>query len=371
MDVNNTKGIDEIKKSPIFNMSLSSKELFHSNFIGWILDTYTEDLTVFFKEKLEIKNNNSIKNIKREKLNIDISFELGDTLVLIENKVKSIPYTGQLKKYEEYEIKKFDSNCKNIKYILLTLKEPKIKSDNWIYISYKELIEYLKNMDIKNQYHHFLVHDYIDLIVFLQTNIVDNINLETNQISNLYDKDSEENKFLNKLTNIRMHDFYLKGIFEELAFETYNKLKEKFDPIQFVYGGDPVKILKGHNFLIDHGMTRSQGILEIKYKIKDIIIGVQIQGDQYRQFIEGDKDKIEDIAKKFSDEKLWFNFSHTESSKVYPLDEAKSFNRFGSRMGRPFLYKSIKINNLTNSELFEMIVKDIEHLISLNKSNIG
>ena len=40
--------IDSLLKSPLFNLSLSSKELFHSNFIYWIGKNYPEELGEFF-----------------------------------------------------------------------------------------------------------------------------------------------------------------------------------------------------------------------------------------------------------------------------------------------------------------------------------
>jgi hypothetical protein len=361
--------IKTLKKSPIFNMSLSSKELFHSNFIGWILDTYPEELSIFFKDKLEIQNDNIITNVKREKSNIDILFELGDTLVLIENKVKSIPYIEQLNKYE---LKQFDSNFTNIKYMLLTLKEPKIKSDNWIYINYNELIEYLKNMAISNQYHHFLVHDYIDFINILYENIVKCIDLEKILISNLYDKNSEENTLIEQLTNVKMHDFYLKGLFEEFSYVVYEKIEQEYKNLKVYFAENP-KDIESNSLSILHGMTRSVGLMEIKYKIKDKIIGIQIQGNQYRHFLECDAKIVEDKAKTLNDNKLWFNFSNSNANpnEIYPLNEKKDFNRFSSRVGTPFLYKSIKINGLTNDELMEMIIKDVKILIELKNIKIS
>lgn len=49
---------EQIKKSPLFRVSLSSKELFHTNFIAWALETEEDNLnsqvfSVLFKEKLK------------------------------------------------------------------------------------------------------------------------------------------------------------------------------------------------------------------------------------------------------------------------------------------------------------------------------
>ncbi|WP_150466968.1 PD-(D/E)XK nuclease family protein [Francisella sp. SYW-9] len=180
--------IKDLKKSPIFNMSLSSKELFHSNFIAWVLETYFEQLGKFFSEKLELSNSNKIEKIQREKQNIDISFKLGDTLVLIENKVKSIASIEQLQKYTD----KF-KKVANKKLVLLSLKESKIsdkelKDIGWIRLSYKNLLEAFQSLEFKNEYHKSLIDDYVKFVTDIKNNLIDKINIDVIQISNLYDK---------------------------------------------------------------------------------------------------------------------------------------------------------------------------------------
>ena len=44
--------IKKLKKSPMFNLSLSSKELFHSNFLAWIAED--EDTKELFESILEL-----------------------------------------------------------------------------------------------------------------------------------------------------------------------------------------------------------------------------------------------------------------------------------------------------------------------------
>ncbi len=213
----NDKWAEELKGLPIFNMSLNSKELFHSNFIGWILETYQVEMGKKFSEVLDLEKNEKIVNVQREKNNIDLSFELGDTLVLIENKVKSIAYKEQLNKYSKHKIPK----DKKAKYILLSLKEPTfIGKDEtsyykeWLYVSYEEFInEYLELLlDSKmDQYYESLIRDYIKFIDILDKNIMQEI--DNTSIVNFYKKDTDENKLFSTLKEIRMHDFFQKGLF--------------------------------------------------------------------------------------------------------------------------------------------------------------
>lgn len=115
-----TTAIEYLKTSPMFNLSLSSKELFHSNFLYWIwkldpntfkslmarlLNISTDDLK-WGDEWEVVREYNSfdlcVKYCDKESNNEETGarkIDYGDVLLVIENKVKSIPYKGQLHKY--------------------------------------------------------------------------------------------------------------------------------------------------------------------------------------------------------------------------------------------------------------------------------
>lgn len=125
--------IKKLKKSPIFNLSLSSKELFHSNFLAWIAeDEDTKDLFVSILKLFGLDNDaaedyaDGIRKgsyiVKREYNNFDFciceniknwddkSPEVnipGRVLLVLENKFKSIPYKAQLEEYQE-KVKKLN-----------------------------------------------------------------------------------------------------------------------------------------------------------------------------------------------------------------------------------------------------------------------
>ena len=104
-----------LKSSPIFNLSLSSLELFHSNFIYWMLrqDKFTDKFTIFsdFDPVINEKGTElELKEVTREEQNLDIvlKFKSGksedkkrkkgfyDHILVIENKFKSLPKCEQL-----------------------------------------------------------------------------------------------------------------------------------------------------------------------------------------------------------------------------------------------------------------------------------
>src|SRR4051794_31150414 len=95
--------ITRLERSPLFNLSLSSKELFHSNFLDWLCKLYPVEAGNLFASFLTVLPDSikgPIVKTYRELANIDLTllYENGETLI-IENKVKSLPYLGQLEEY--------------------------------------------------------------------------------------------------------------------------------------------------------------------------------------------------------------------------------------------------------------------------------
>ena len=102
----------QLQKSPMFQLSLSSKELFHSNFLYWIWKNSPE----LFKNVIDelyksVGKESPTKSwpdefvVTREHKHFDLSVFSKDNdknekiLLVIENKVKSIPYQSQLDAY--------------------------------------------------------------------------------------------------------------------------------------------------------------------------------------------------------------------------------------------------------------------------------
>ena len=161
-DYNNA--IEYLKTSPMFNLSLSSNELFHSNFLYWIWKADQETFKSIINKLIDEGNNywetnwgNKNIEVRREYKNFDLCIvevynqtkddkkdgnttecktqeDNGDyktdglILFVLENKVKSIPYAQQLLKYN----KKIDQhNEALLKKIILNNNNKKKWSDKW------------------------------------------------------------------------------------------------------------------------------------------------------------------------------------------------------------------------------------------------
>ena len=405
--------IDKLRESPLFNLSLSSKELFHSEFIAWVGNTYTTEFDNIFREYLKF---NSVEyrfcRIEREENHIDLTLYYCDKQdsdkrncdkqncnkqkkckkqkILIENKVKSMAYRSQLEEYSnEYQ---------EHSYILLSLSKPSFfdnkefqteKNDTWHYVSYTSLKEKLNKLteQKKKQYHKEIIKDYIKLIGNLTEIAIITDMFEDGNNFDFHSKTTDKN--YEKLENIRFHDFYLKRKYERLAFELHKKLKDRAESKDKLYDFgerlDVKKLIKNKkeenkkDLYVDYGMTRGTGLLDFKYIInEDLILGIQIQGEQYRMVVEGEKvkgindeERGRDLRKKLIEDVGWFNFEKSFSKiinedvyLVYPeKKEKKLFNQFGDT----FFYRSIKLGTtLTVGKLLDIIVKDIE----LIESNI-
>ena len=154
-------GIDvlliELNKNPMFHLSLGSKELFHSNFLAFLWDqnpkAFLELLNDLCLNSINVADllNKKELTLDREKENFDICIhhkegkkEIYD--IIIENKVKSIPYKEQLEDYED-KVRKHQKG-RTIKNILLTLADNFANANNikgWIIVSYKALAQKLKS----------------------------------------------------------------------------------------------------------------------------------------------------------------------------------------------------------------------------------
>ena len=177
-----TNLIAELKKSPMFHLSLSSKELFHSNMLAWIAeDEDTKELFIKILKLFGIEDKaqdiaeglrgenpkymvlreyknfdlcicEKIKNWKWELANLktenqegiteqtlnisnnkttetkieDEEFIPGQILLILENKFKSIPYKAQLK---EYETKVKELNKEGYKNLVKSTYIEKCKRD--------------------------------------------------------------------------------------------------------------------------------------------------------------------------------------------------------------------------------------------------
>ncbi len=347
--------IDNLNQSPLFNLSLSSKELFHSNFIAWVADTYKEEFGKAFLEGINLTlENATIQKVYREQKNLDLTFEYQGQTVIIENKVKSVPNKDQLIKYR-------NKNGTNKTYILLTLITPTFnpKSIDWQLLTYKDLYsiltKFVANTKSNNQYHLSMIKDY--------TTFIDNLWLLTKTFavekSDPYDYLGKE---YHTLKEIRLHDLYTKHKYNRLAKLIQESIANDTDiPLEatIVPKYDHSKY-KGQ-LTISTNFVRGKGVINIDYSNeKDVTYGIMLDGNKYDLYTVawGSKDS-KTVANYLKDTKQWFTFDFIKEEDSYP--KKNDFNKFNK-----LLYRCAKIKNTTTiEELLKIITKDVKRLITL------
>lgn len=150
------------RKEELFNifrvLKLENYEIRHSNLIAWLLSPnqthgvggtflrkFLEKLASQEDISITYKDNDDIK-VYREHDNIDILL-INNTrkyLILIENKIDSKQHSDQLQRYASIVEKDF-SKYKRI-YIYLKPENNEVLPESYIYISYKDLIDIIKEL---------------------------------------------------------------------------------------------------------------------------------------------------------------------------------------------------------------------------------
>lgn len=353
--------IQELKSSPIFNLSLSSRELFHSNFIFWVASIEPKSFREEFSKALsvEISGDFMPSHSFREKQNLDIVFSYQDHTVVIENKFKSIATIEQLERYSTLE-RADGAIC-----VLLSLSKPEffpsvgpwVDPESrvcWHFLSYEDLAKIVSMVAKKtdDRYHAMLMVDYAKVVALI-AEIADATCVEPSDdfsfTVNAGDSD------LAIAEELRLSDFYLKRKYELIT----TLIRAAVTDSDF---SDDVAV-------ISHGFTRGQGLTDIKILIADgLYLGVQIQGLQYRKVIEvldGDHipaHNLTDICYKTT----WIKSFDEAHSETFPkASSGRAFNKFGDT----FKYRYFKMDpRLKISELVDLVIAHISEAIEIKRT---
>jgi hypothetical protein len=394
---------EKLTDSPLFNLSLTNKELFHSNFIAWFGTLYPELFIQLINNLLgdnKWADGLDVKKIdlRREYNNFDISvFDSEDSKVprlIIENKVKSVPTQAQLKEYQDKI-----NNDENVALLLLTMNEQiySLTEDEcdtrWKIVNYKTLSTALRELPDKNlkPYHRMLVKDYCQYVYDLQQIICD----FTSGDNFLYDSDC-----WNLFMELGIHDVCGKRKVQNTYSMLVQALKDK--SIDVVYKLDELKERPG-SVHAAWAYTNAP-LIEVKLKTKidvDEFILIQIQGKQYRHAVEYFDEqqtgyRIEDRNGAYFPSPTGISYLKEtypgflfgdDALNNYPVFDTQKVKCFGQRSkdgkegyckycnGRPslynglyscFVYQWVELPpNITISKLIDAIVADITNLRNL------
>ncbi len=353
-----------LKESNLFFLSLHSKELFHSNFIAWIAERNKEAFRKFFEDFTGIQVPNNFR-VKREYKNFDLCISAlndndqeGSISCIIENKVKSMPYAEQLEKYSE----KLESmGAKDAKKVLLSLPTESLPNvDGWVRRTYEDLANSLaKIVPLFEDYAQFLLKDYIEFIKTLHQ-------LQEKKWG-IPEKYKAAFTMDNETKELRIDDLCQKIIYSKIL----NRILDELDDQSYVIGSslNKLKSYKGEKKVFaDCGLSRSIGLLEVKVKVNDnYVLGIQLQGAQYRYLAESLKgnihekcksDKDNDISNFVFNEKVCDLKNQTNNS-IEVAGKKYSYCKFGDT----FMYRYRDVSEANTEDIIEDIVRDCNALI--------
>lgn len=398
----NEQTLDVLKNSVTFNMSLGSKELFHSNFLYWLSQTNK----IFFLEIMRYLAGHQnipfwweISNfeVKREYRNFDlcICVKYGNNnkranredkilmpVLILENKMKSLPQTDQLKQYTTKALelnKKIDkvNNRTKITFILLSLVDSVIDTkisldDNdyfWEKKNYNDLYQAFNASEHKEQLKGLaldIVNDYMKFIDSLY-------NLAKNDWSfKSYDSFNQKLILPNKVSEeLRIHDIRDKINYQLLLKLIREELGNNYPKFKIFYGTY---------------YSNQKALIDIWWEYGNINLKIQLQGNVYKHAIEVSDKKAQNLDNyckndNINDDMINSFLNFTEGSEIFknlvveekdgslkimPKDNKQAGHKEYSNKycyyGKTFAYKYMTISsceNISIEDVVKMIVKDV------------
>ena len=266
--------LQRLNRSPLFAISLSGKELSHSNFWAWLLEQEVEGKHPFIEVFIPdfYQKGCTFVSVEREKKHVDLTIMYKNKanvtkVLIIENKIKSIPTKEQLMRYEE-ELGKQDIAITGILtglYASLDIQE----LGKWSFLSYQEIAKRIQNIQ-----HQLATMDFADYIKQYAEDIevlYDLFQSKMEQNKGKYiigDKDLEKIRYSDIYVKLKGSEF-MEEINKRLTFEAYKDWSKPVCGLSFNHKKPTLSIVFSQR--IDGDPTKEIGM-----------IGVQIEGDQFR-----------------------------------------------------------------------------------------
>ena len=304
------KQVEKLKKSPVFAMSLGSKELFHSNFWAFLME-HKDYKALLYSLFPELEPSEKVE-IRREYKNRDIVIICNNKEFVIENKIKSYPDLEQLKRY---------GKDPNMAFGIVTgiNKPPFELPDKWRFVSYSSIAKRLKDVITDDKYLESVVADYCD--------VLDSINsLMSLSLKETDGRLSYWSPSIALLDDIRLMDVFRKLKADDFAIQC-NELNIEIP-----------KLLNGHKgweFYISRSFHNGRATLSfelLKYIDEQYKgqVGIQIEDNQFRLFLglaEGTTKTLDEIFN--AGMRLgWFDSSFNKkiNRKIFGFDTSMSKN---------------------------------------------
>ena len=280
-------------------------------------------------------------------------------VAVIENKVKSIPRIKQLDNYNK-EIEKVnkDNECKKI---LLALIDPGFdhNEEGWSCFTYEKYRGFIEDCltIIENDYDRCIIEDYYNMI---DTLISFKDEWLREDFSSMKYMDIIEHSSVKDYIDLRINDLRHKTIFSKMFSSLEVNLKDDKPETGIEKAEDIFKY--NIPLTIGYGMTNATGLIEAKVIINaDYLLGIQVQGYQYRHFIEFSNSSCvkEFIRKELQDK---FGQNHKEEFDISNKKICSYKNSEGKKAFQ-YVYRRIREDE-TVDDVVKNMVDDVKYLMN-------
>lgn len=339
MKSNEKSGYGEmIENSLMLAMSLSGRELFHSNVWAWLMRQDVSFVRLFFKE---ISARTKSHSVKREQHGRDITIWVGEYAFVIENKFKSFPDFEQLVRYKNDLGDKFAAG------ILIGVMKPRWDEmpEGWTFLHYDKILKgiegalkkgCLKKLDKK------ILTEYVRFTKGLLSKVKE----VTRTYKDLFVVKGEFAPY----ADARLDDLFQKVVANEFA----NALQDRI-----CADTELSRNIRGFNLKVSTSFLHGEALVNAYYvknrcvknkMILDRLIGIELQGGEYRLCAEVKGwENLDALYKKLT-AAGWFRVGDTIGLK----NGKREYKKFGN-----FIYRASDESNWSVDSIWAKMRDDL------------
>ena len=349
--------LQRLNRSPLFAISLSGKELSHSNFWAWLLEQEIEEKHPFIEVFIPdfYQNGCTFISVEREKKYVDLTITYKNKanqteVLIIENKIKSIPTKEQLMRYEE-KLGKQDIPITGILtglYATLDIQD----LGKWSFLSYQEIAKRIMNIQKLHA-----TMDFADYILQYAENIEVLYDLFQNKMEQnkgkyiIGDEDLEKIRYSDIYVKLKGSEF-MEEINKRLTFEAYKDWSKPVCGLSFNHKKPTLSIVFSQR--IDGDPAKEIGM-----------IGIQIEGDQFRIYggasQEGNYHEETVINKLYNCDYFKRNFAEEIAKQGRTSKMRNNYCKYGKVVDKYcHCYQHWKIEDFSHDTIIDELMKQMK-----------
>lgn len=280
----------------LYKLSMSSLELFHSNFLACLFDedpiaflncfeitNHTNRADIVLVREYSLGSDSENEKKKRNVTDIMVGVRTKNSkypitpILIIENKIKSYPHKEQLQGQNKL-VNKLNENCKKVILSIFPVLQDVISGTSFVEVLYSNLAVKIRKFYSQKSANDFsgYINDYCDMLDGL-TNCLQKY---TNIPQSLKQKKFLFPLLFNDLQEISFIDVFRKYQASMLYYDAMECMKK--NGLHQIYGDNT---MSNKHAISSFFLTIIQG----KNGVSDLSVGVQIEDNQFRIVFAGNK----------------------------------------------------------------------------------